>query len=176
MLKRLLRKHGRQRSSELATALDAIAHGDLVRVVVELFAAGELRLHSPKRKRPLCAQFYLYDKANSPVGGWLLNKARDLKFVQHRERYGIRALLENVRWDIQLRVIKADDGFKICNDYQACYARQVMMRDPRLCGLFELNPSAADALVVDGRSWSDFAKEHKAELWPERANKKAAAA
>ena len=46
------------------------------------------------------------------------------------------------------------------------------MRDPSLCGLFELRrTSNADALVVDGRSWADFAKEYQAELWPHRAAK-----
>ncbi len=49
------------------------------------------------------------------------------------------------------------------------------MRDPSLCGLFDLKASDADALVVDGRPWSEFAKEHEAELWPERTAKKKAA-
>jgi hypothetical protein len=46
------------------------------------------------------------------------------------------------------------------------------MRDPTLCGLFTIKPSDADdALIVDGRSWSEFAKEHHAELWPEKKTK-----
>ncbi len=31
--------------------------------------------------------------------------------------------------------------------------------------------SAAHDLIVDGRSWSEFAKEHYAELWPEKKKK-----
>lgn len=173
MLKKLLREHGRRRPSELAVALNALSLGELVRGVVELFAAGELRLHSRKRKPSLCPRFYRYDKANSSVAGWFLQAAQDLKAEQHRARYGIGALLEKIRWDVRVGIIKTD-GFRICNDFQACYARLVLMRDPSLCGLFTIKPSDADALVVDGRSWSEFAREHEAELWPERTAKKKA--
>jgi|GEM_PF-4465786 len=124
MLKKLLRQHGRQRPSELAAALSALAPGELVRGIVELFTAGELRLHSRKRKRPLCPRFYRYDKANPLVAGWFLKAARALKQDQQRERYGIGALLERIRWDVSLGIIKTD-GFRICNDFQACYARLV---------------------------------------------------
>lgn len=171
MVKKLFREHGRHRPSELAASLASLAPGELVRGVVELFVTGELRLHSRRKKRPLCPRFYRYDKANPPVAGWFLSAAQALKREQHRQRYGIGALLEKIRWDVSIGVIKTD-GFKICNDFQACYVRQLLMRDPSLCGLFELKPSAADALVVDGRIWSDFAKQHEAELWPERFAKK----
>lgn len=172
-LKRVLRKHRRQ-PDELLTALLAMMPGELVRGVVELFSAGELRLHLRKRKRPLCPRFYRYDKANAHVAGWFLNAAQALKQEQHRERYGIGALLEKIRWDVRVGIIKTD-SFRISNDFQACYVRQVLMRDPSLCGLFELKSSDADALVVDGLSWSEFAKEHEAELWPGRTTKKKAA-
>jgi hypothetical protein len=173
MLKKIFREHGRHRPSELAVALNALAPSELVRGIVELFIASELRLHSRKRKRPLCPRFYRYDSANPHVAGWFLHAAQSLKQEQHRKRYAIGALLEKIRWDVSLGIIKTD-GFRICNDFQACYARLVLMRDPSLCGLFTLKPSAADALVVDGRAWSDFAKAHEAELWPERVKKKAA--
>ncbi len=172
-LKRVLRKHRRQ-PDELLTALSAITPGELVRRTVELFTAGELRLHSRKRKRPLCPRFYRYDTANPRVAGWFLAAGQSLKTEQHKERYAVRVLLERIRWDVRMGIIKTD-GFRISNDFQPCYARQMLMRDPSLCGLFELKPSNADALVVDGRTWSDFAKEHEAELWPERTVKKNAA-
>jgi hypothetical protein len=169
LLKCVVRKHRRQ-PNELLTALSAMTPGEVVRGLVDLFTAGELRLHSRKRKRPLCPRFYRYDKANPRVAGLFLRAAQALKKEQHLERYGIGALLEQIRWDVRLGIIKTD-SFRISNDFQACYARLILMRDPGLCGLFELNPSDADALVVDGRPWSDFAKEREAELWPERAAK-----
>ena len=172
-LKSIFRKYQRQ-PDELLTSLATIPQGELLSGLVELFAARELRLHSRKCKRPLCPRFYRYDKANPHVAGWFLSAAQALKQEQHRQRYGIGALLEKIRWDVRVGVIKTD-SFKISNDFQACYVRQVLMRDSTLCGLFELKPSDADSLVVDGRSWVDFAKEHEAELWPERTAKKQAA-
>lgn len=174
-LKSVLRKQ-RRNPDELLTALAArVASGELVRGIVQLFTAGELRLHSRKRKRSLCPRFYRYDKANPHVSEWFLFAAQTLKRDDRRERYGIGALLEKIRWDVRVGIIKTD-SFRISNDFQACYVRQVLMRDPRLCGLFDLKPSNADALVVDGRTWTDFAREHESELWPGRAAKKNAAA
>lgn len=172
-LKRVLRKYRRQ-PDELTGTLAAMPAGELVRGLVGLVSAGELRLHSRKRKPSLCPRFYRYDKANPHVAEWFLLAAQELKQDEHRERYGIGALLEKIRWDVRLGIIKTD-SFRISNDFQACYVRQVLMRDPSLCGLFELKHSNADALVVDGRTWTDFAREHESELWPERAAQKKAA-
>ena len=38
------------------------------------------------------------------------------------------------------------------------------MECPDLIGFFRLKPALADGLVVKGRSWRDFAKEHSDEL------------
>jgi hypothetical protein len=172
-LEQLLRKNRRQ-PIEWLNALSAIAQGELLRGFVELFATGELRLHPRRRRRArsLCTRFYAYDKANPHVGGWFLSAAQALKQQEHRERYGIGALLEKIRWDVRAGIIKTD-GFRIANDFQSCYVRQVLMRDPSLCGLFDVRrTSNADSLVVDGCTWTDFAKEHEAELWPEQTAKK----
>jgi hypothetical protein len=171
MLKKLFRKHARHRSFELTAALTSLAPGELVREIAELFVAGELYLRSPKKKLPLCERFYRYDKANPLVGGLFLNAAQALKREQHRRRYSIRALLETIRWDLSIGVVKTG-RFKISNDFEPCYVRKLLMREPGLCGFFELKPSAADALIVDGCSWSDFAREHAAELWPGQTGKK----
>lgn len=166
-IKSVLRKFRRQ-PNELLFALSSTPQGELLSAFVELFTAGELRLHSRKRKRSLCLRFYRYHKKNQHVADWFLRAAQSLKREQHREHYGIGALLEKIRFDVRLGIIKTD-GFRICNDFQPCYVRLVLMRDPSLCGLFDLKRSSnADSLVVDGRAWSDFAKEHEAELWPER--------
>jgi hypothetical protein len=170
ILKQIIRKY-RTQPDVLLSALSEITSGELVRGIVDLLTARELRLHSRKRGLPLCERFYAYDEANPHVGGWLLSAAQELKEEQHRERYGIGALVEEMRWDVRLGISKTD-GFRIGNDYQACYVRQLLMRDPSLCGLFTVNPSEADALVVDGREWTDFAKEHEAELWPKTTSKK----
>lgn len=171
-VKRVLRKNRRQ-PNELLTALSAMTSGELVRGIVELFTAGELRLHPLKRTRTrsLVQRFYRYDRANQWVGEWFLRTAQE-KRDAGRKHYAVRNLLEKLRHDVARGVIKAE-GFRIANEYQSCYVRQILMRDYTLCGMFELQrTSNADALVVDGRTWTDFAKEHEAELWPEETAKK----
>jgi hypothetical protein len=165
-LKKLFRVFKRSQTSELGAALQALPPGELVQAVTQLSASGELRFVSKKRKSSSLTKFYRYHKENPRVADWFLEKARELKNEEHRKRYGAHALMQKIRWDVNIGVIKTD-GFKISNDFNAFYARLILMRDPSLCGLFALKSSAADALVVDGRTWLDFAKEHAQELWPE---------
>jgi len=172
MLKQILKTYGRYRPDELTAALHTLPPADLVGGVVTLYAAGELRPTTKAARRKaqtLCNNFYRYHEKNPRVAKWFLDAAR-LK-QQRGERYGIGALTEDIRWDIEKGTIKTE-GFKISNDVRACYARLVLMRDPSLCGLFALKPSGADdLLVVNGCPWSEFAKTHHAELWPKRKAK-----
>lgn len=174
MLKPIFKTYGRHRPNELITALLALSPADLVGGIVKSFAAGELRFTTKRRiqtGRRLCARFNRYHKANPQVSSWFLQAARSFKNEQHQERYGVGAITERIRWHIKEGLIKTD-GFRISNDIRACYARLVLMRDPTLCGLFTLKPSKADdVLIVDGHPWSEFAKEHHAELWPEPERK-----
>ena len=170
MLKQLFKTYGRHRADDLSRALMALPHPDLVFAIVEPFVSGELCFVTKRRRtgrRNLCSKFYEYHKANPQVADWFLRAAQSMQKKEDRKRYGIGALTEQIRWDIRIGVIKTE-GFRISNDIRACYARLIIMRDPSLCGLFSLKPSAADSLAVDGHSWSEFAKAHHAELWPER--------
>ena len=169
MLKQFLKTYGRRRPNELMSALLTLSPSELVGGLVKLFTAGELRFTTKRRKaRSLCARFYRYHKRNPRVADWFLKAARALQQEEHRSRYGIGALTERIRWDIKMGVIQTE-GFKIANELRACYARLVLMRDPSLIGLFDLKPSNVDELlIVDGRSWSEFAKEHHDQLWPNK--------
>lgn len=170
-LKNVFKTYGRHRPDELIIALLALSPSELVAGLVKLFSAGELRFTTKRRiqsARNLCAKFYRYHKRNPQVAEWFLKAAQSLQQEEHRSRYAISAITERIRWDIRAGIIKTE-GFRISNDIRACYARLVLMRDPNLCGLFALKHSNADdVLVVDGRTWSEFVKEHHAELWPER--------
>jgi hypothetical protein len=169
MIKRIFRQFGRKRPNELIAALLAIPFAELVRCIVELFATGELRFKTQTRgARTMCGRFYEYHKANPHVAGWFLQAAQTLKQKEHRKRYGIGALTEQIRWNVREGIIKTE-GFRISNDIRACYARLVLMREPSLCGFFAIKPSVVDgSLVIDGCSWLDFADAHKNELWPEQ--------
>ena len=78
--------------------------------------------------------------------------------------YAVDAQINNVRWSSDLDTDHADDAFKISNEWAAWYSRLVQMECPDLLGFFRLKTALADGLVVDGRSWRDFAKEHGDEL------------
>jgi hypothetical protein len=173
LLKRLFRECGRTRPAELSTALLALPAAALAGGLIALFVSGELRFFPKKRRRltAICSKFYRYHKENPLVAEWFLKAARSLKAEQQRSRYAIKALAERIRWNVQMGIIKTE-GFRISNDVVACYGRLVLMQDPSLCGLFTLRPSRADALVIDGQSWADFAVVHHAELWPAREIKK----
>jgi hypothetical protein len=167
MLKTILKAHGRHQPNELMSALLALSPSELVKGLVKLFSAGELRFRTKRRVKngqSLCQQFYDYNDDNPQVAGWFLKAAQK---ERHRSRYSIGALTEEIRYDIRMGVIKAEDSFKIPNELRALFARLVVMRDPSLCGLFKINPSVVDdLLVIDGCSWSEFARQHHAELWP----------
>jgi hypothetical protein len=174
MLKQILKTYGRRRPDDLSSALMALPHPDLVFGIVELFSTGELRLTTKaaiRKAQKMCSKFYAYHEKNPRVATWFLQAAQALQ--QERRHYAISALTERIRHDIRIGIIKTDtDGFRISNDVRACYVRLVVMRDPSLCGLFTLRPSKVDdTLVVDGRSWSEFAKAHHAQLWPDRETK-----
>lgn len=164
----------RSQPGKLLTALSSLTRIELLRELVDLVSAGEIRLGGRGKdgKSSLCERFYRYHSANPDVAEWFISAAQLLRREEHLERYSIGALFEKIRWDVRIGIIKAD-GLRIPNDFQSCYARLVLMRDPNLCGLFELRRiSNADALVVDSCRWTDFAIEHEAELWPERAPRK----
>jgi hypothetical protein len=174
LLKQLVRRHRRQ-PNELLNALSAMTPGELLRGLVELLTAGELCLHSQKRRqaKDLCAKGYAYDRANPWVPDWFLGAAQEKREEGHTH-YSIGALLEKIRHDVADGIVCVD-GFRIANDLQSYYVRQVLMRDSSLCSFFQVKrTSDADTLVVDGRTWTDFAKEHEAELWPEQTAKKKA--
>ncbi len=148
-----------RRHSMLTAALNRFG-GELSSELARMFLARELRLVA--LKSDICAKFYAYHAANPDVADLFLTAARTLR-DRNRQRYGISALTEEVRWGNKAE-IQRTDAFKISNDHRACYARLVLMRDESLCGFLSLRPSAADALVIDGVSWASFAIKHAAEL------------
>lgn len=172
-LKLVLRKYRRQ-PNQLLTALSALSLPELVDGLVELVSVGELHLHLRKRRKNLCGQYYKFDDANPWIKFWFLQAAQARRDEGHTH-YSIGILLEKLRHDVSKGVVKVDE-FRIGNDMQSVYVRVILMLDPSLCGFFELHKHTdADTLVVNGCTWADFAKEHKAELWPEQMTKKKSA-
>jgi hypothetical protein len=104
------------------------------------------------------AKFHEFDRQNPDVFEEMLRRARAL-LAEGRTITGVDVLVNEIRYE------SADtnrtDGFKICNNHRAFYARKLQMVDPSLCGLFVMRESMADDLVLEnGRTWRDFAIEH----------------
>jgi hypothetical protein len=106
--------------------------------------------------------FFAFHNENGPLFESLLQGARSLK-ASGRKLFGIAAIFEEIRW--YGPDTNKTDEFKINDHHGPFYARLLQMSDPTLCGLFAMRESVADDLILpDGRSWRDFAREHKTEL------------
>ena len=53
-----------------------------------------------------------------------------------RERYAIKTILEMVRWHTEVTT-NSTDGFKLCNNHTAYYAREFHRRNPKHAGFFK---------------------------------------
>lgn len=56
------------------------------------------------------------------------------------EHYGIKALVEVVRWHMAL---KTGEEFKINNNYTSRYSRLIMQQEPDLAGFFDTRETRA---------------------------------
>jgi hypothetical protein len=94
---------------------------------------------------PTIAERYAaFTQANPWVYQSLVRMARELK-AKGIHHYGIAALWEVLRYDWTLRTADPNSQLKLCNDYRAFYAREIMLRVPDLDGFFTTRKSQADA-------------------------------
>ena len=94
---------------------------------------------------PTIAERYAaFTKRNPWVYQTFLRMARELK-AKGIEHYGIAALWEVLRYDWTMRTSDPNSQLKLCNDYRAFYAREIMLRNPDLDGFFTTRKSQADA-------------------------------
>ena len=110
-----------------------------------------------------CKAFLAFHSRNPQVVDEMITEARAEK-AAGRTVYAVEAHLSSVRWNPDLETEHPDHTFKINSDWSAWYSRLIQMDCPDLIGFFRLKTALADGLVVDGRSWRDFAKEHSDEL------------
>lgn len=86
------------------------------------------------REMTIAERFAAFHEANPHVAALLAEMAHALR-RQGRTRYGIKALIEVLRY--QYSVQTTGDAFKINNDFTAHYARLLMREYPALEGFFE---------------------------------------
>ena len=87
------------------------------------------------RAMTIAERFEAFHAANPHVAALLAEMALTLRRAG-RSRYGIKALVEALRFQYAVQT-RADDGFKINNDFTAHYARLLMREHPALEGFFE---------------------------------------
>lgn len=78
---------------------------------------------------------------------WLMPELeqRSLELLANgRTHYGIAALIEGIRYEYA-RTNDPNSHFKICNNYRAYMARDIMKKNPSLTGFFSLRDSRADS-------------------------------
>ncbi len=96
----------------------------------------EFRLtHSPQYPKgsTIEERFELFHHYNPHIANKLRRMALDLKQAGH-EHYGIKALIEILRWTYAVRTVSAD--FKINNHFAKRYAHLLMETTPELVGFF----------------------------------------
>jgi hypothetical protein len=122
-----------------------------------LDAEAVIRLEGKK-----CKAFLAFHSRNPHVLAHFITEARAEK-ASGRAVYAMEAHLLGVRWNSELDT-EHDGTFKIDSVWAAWYSRLIQMERSDLIGFFRLKTALADGLVVEGRSWRDFAKEHADEL------------
>jgi hypothetical protein len=90
----------------------------------------------PVAEGPSAARFAAFHAENPQVYSELLRLAREARALG-AQRIGIKMLWEVMRWNLTVRIQRADGEFKLNNNYHSRYAR-MLQREPDLAGCFEL--------------------------------------
>ena len=82
------------------------------------------------------ARFAQFHAENPLVYAELLRLALEARGLGYR-KIGIKMLWEVMRWNLTVRIQRAEGEFKLNNNYHSRYAR-MLDREPALAGCFEL--------------------------------------
>jgi hypothetical protein len=120
-----------------------ITSAPAVTPAVAVRASGDEPQKHNKRKKafhrdPIDVRFARWAAKNPDIIELLLKFAIEAKQAGSN-RFGIAAIVQRVRWEINL-TSRGDEPFKISNDFTSRLARLLMQMDPILEGFFELRP------------------------------------
>lgn len=88
----------------------------------------------PRRSNDIQDRFEAWLEENPHV--WQLIRRYAYRVLESgRERFGIAAIVERVRWEIEIET--TGDPFKINNDYRSRIVRKLIQEDSRFDDLFE---------------------------------------
>jgi hypothetical protein len=86
-------------------------------------------------RSPLFERFLAFHASNPQVLTLLLRFA-DMLIASGRQRFGIAALWERMRWFVAIET-RSDTGLKLNNSYRSFYARLLLLLRPALVGVLE---------------------------------------
>jgi hypothetical protein len=112
---------------------DTPVQGDLLDLL-----GPEWAMTGSREPAPLTERFMRYHEAHPEVYQQLVRLARHWVRQRGRQRVGIGALWEQLRWSHEIEISTLN------NDYRACYARLLMAQEPDLADLFEVRRSVVD--------------------------------
>jgi hypothetical protein len=81
-------------------------------------------------------RFNAFHAANPQVFEYLVKLTQE-KFVRGRERAGLKALWEQIRWNIAVGNIQVIGEYQLNNDFTSHYVRMLVAQYPAYRGLFE---------------------------------------
>ena len=87
-------------------------------------------------------EFEKFDTTNPHVYRLLVRFAREWR-SRHKGPCGIAMLYERARWEVMMTT-DAADGFKLCNNHRAYYARKIMRENDDLAELFNTRKVEGD--------------------------------
>lgn len=90
-------------------------------------------MHKELGDSKIVRRFFEFHAANPRVFELLYHFT--LQRAANRARFGIAAVFERVRWEVDVTTYE-DTGLKLNNNYRAYYARLLSLYDPALDGLF----------------------------------------
>jgi hypothetical protein len=89
-----------------------------------------------RTKSNLADRFEDFHQANPDFYESLVERTREYLDATGNDKVGIQAVMEQARWDRQMKTKSAD--FKVNNDFAAFYARLIMLLEADLDGVFQI--------------------------------------
>lgn len=101
----------------------------------------------------MAKRFWAFHEANPTVYEELVRLAMKMR-NRGRLQWSIDGLFEVLRWERALLVDKAEDDYKLNNNFRAFYSRLLMLHVPELRLFFDLRASEADDAIRPEGGWA----------------------
>jgi hypothetical protein len=91
---------------------------------------------APPMRNTIEERFRAFHAANPQVYQYII-KLTKAQYMRGKERFGLKALWEQIRWHIALGEIRIRGDYMLNNDFTSRYVRMLVAEHPAYRGLFE---------------------------------------